>query len=106
MNAAMGWAGNVQTDSQSGNGDEVNQADPLYYAMAAHWGTVRACLDGTEYLRLHSDVYLPQQPLELDDSYRGRVERSVFSPYFQKVLRVATGLILRKPIFQASLARL
>ena len=99
MNAAMGWAGNVQTDSQSGNGDEVNQADPLYYAMAAHWGKVRACLDGTEYLRLHCDEYLPQQPLELDESYQGRVSRSVFSPYFSKILRVATGLILRKPLF-------
>ena len=98
MNTAMGWAGNVQTDGGS-DGDQVNAADPLWVAMKPHWDTVAACLEGTEYLRANKKKYLPQQPMELQESWEGRVSRSVFSPYFQKVLRVAVGLILRKPVF-------
>ena len=67
--------------------------------MAPHWTTIRACVDGNEYLKQHADVYLPQQPMELQESWQGRVSRSVFSPYLQKILRVAVGLILRKPIY-------
>jgi len=53
---------------------------------------------GTSYLRQNAARYLPQQPMELEDSWRGRVSRSVFSPYFQRVVRTAVGLILRKPV--------
>ena len=98
MNSAMGWAGNVQTTGGSQE-DQVNAADPLWFAMAPHWSTIRACVDGNEYLKQHSDVYLPQQPMELPEAWQGRVSRSVFSPYLQKILRVAVGLILRKPIY-------
>ena len=94
----MGWQGNVET-SGGDDASQVNAADPLWFAMAPHWQTVRACLEGTDYLRHNADQYLPQQPMELDESWQGRVKRSVFSPYFQKILRVAVGLILRKPIF-------
>jgi hypothetical protein len=56
-------------------------------------------MEGTQYLRLNAETYLPKQPMELEDSWRGRVSRSVFSPYFQRVIRTAVGLILRKPVF-------
>jgi len=36
--------------------------------------------------------------MELDDSWAGRVSRSVFSPYYGRVVRTAVGLILRKPV--------
>lgn len=98
MNSAMGWAGNVQTTGGSEE-DQVNAADPLWFAMAPHWNTIRACVEGNEYLKQHADVYLPQQPMELPEAWQGRVSRSVFSPYLQKILRVAVGLILRKPIY-------
>jgi len=62
------------------------------------WEPVRACLEGTSYLRQNASRYLPQQPMELDASWQGRVSRSVFSPYFQRVVRTAVGLILRKPV--------
>ena len=98
MNRVQGWAGDYSTDGGN-DGDQVNAADPLWFAMAPHWTTIRACVEGTDYLRQNADVYLPQQPMELPESWQGRVSRSVFSPYFQKILRVAVGLILRKPIF-------
>ena len=67
--------------------------------MATKWEVIRACERGTEYLRLHADRYLPQQPLELPESWQNRVSRSVFSPYLAKIVRTAVGLILRKPVF-------
>ena len=76
MNSAMGWAGNVQTTGGSEE-DQVNAADPLWFAMAPHWNTIRACVEGNEYLRQHADVYLPQQPMELPEAWQGRVSRSV-----------------------------
>ena len=98
MYAAQGWGNSYETTS-AGNEDQVNAPDPLWFTMASHWATIRACIDGNEYLRQNADVYLPQQPMELPESWQGRVSRSVFSPYLQKILRVAVGLILRKPIY-------
>jgi hypothetical protein len=72
--------------------------DGQFWQLALCWEPVRACLEGTSYLRANSHRYLPQQPRELDDAYKGRVSRSVFSPYFGRVVRTAVGLILRKPI--------
>lgn len=67
--------------------------------MAQRWESVRACMEGTQYLRQNASRFLPQQPMELDDAWRGRVSRSVFSPFYQRVSRTAVGLILRKPIY-------
>ena len=78
--------------------DDPSVPDPAYWAQTLAWEPVRACLEGTAYLRANAARYLPQQPMELDDSWRGRVSRSVFSPYFGRVVRTAVGLILRKPI--------
>ena len=100
MNRAQGWAGNLTVSGgESTENDQVNAPDPLFFAMAAHWQPIRACLEGTEFLRQHADQFLPQNPLELADSWQGRVNRSTFSNYYGKVLRTAVGLILRKSIF-------
>jgi hypothetical protein len=72
--------------------------DASFWQLAMWWEPIRACLEGTSYLRTNCHRYLPQQPRELDDAYRGRVSRSVFSPYFGRLARTAVGLILRKPI--------
>ena len=84
--------------SDYGDKDDPSIPDPAYWQQSMTWAPVRACLEGTSYLRLNAAQYLPQQPMELDDSWRGRVSRSVFSPYFQRVVRTAVGLVLRKPI--------
>jgi hypothetical protein len=78
--------------------DNPSIPDPAYYQQVMAWEPVRACLEGTSYLRQNAARYLPQQPMELDASWQGRVSRSVFSPYFQRVVRTAVGLVLRKPI--------
>ena len=99
MNRVQGWAGNYEViGGESNDADAVNEPDPIYYTMSARWEPIRACLEGTDFLRLHSDIFLPQNPLELAESWQGRISRSTFSNYYGKVLRTAVGLILRKPI--------
>ena len=59
---------------------------------------MKAVSSGTEYLRDHCQSYLPLEPREDYQAYQSRVNRAVFSPYTQRLIRAATGLILRKPI--------
>jgi hypothetical protein len=47
---------------------------------------------------MRSEAFLPLEPREDYDAYLSRVNRAVFSPYTQRLVRAATGLILRKPI--------
>ena len=102
-NQAQGWAGNatqfgVQSGVSTNNVDSPDTVDPLYWSMSKWWEPIRACSEGTQYLRENALRYLPQQPRELKDAWEGRVSRSVFSPYFSRVVRQAIGLILRKPV--------
>ena len=66
--------------------------------MVKGWEIMKAVTLGTEYLRDNSRAFLPLEPREDYEAYLSRVNRAVFSPYTQRLLRAATGLILRKPI--------
>jgi hypothetical protein len=59
---------------------------------------MKAVTNGTEYLRDNCEAFLPLEPREDYSAYLARVNRSVFTPYTQRLLRAAAGLILRKPI--------
>ena len=62
------------------------------------WEIMKAVTLGTEYLRENSEAFLPLEPREDYSAYLSRVNRAVFSPYTQRLIRAAAGLILRKPI--------
>jgi len=62
------------------------------------WEIMKAVTLGTEYLRENSEAFLPLEPREDYSAYLSRVNRAVFSPYTQRLIRAASGLILRKPI--------
>jgi len=62
------------------------------------WEIMKAVTSGTEYLRENSETFLPLEPREDYTAYLARVNRAVFTPYTQRLIRAATGLILRKPI--------
>ena len=66
--------------------------------MMKGWEIMKAVTEGTEYLRENSQAFLPLEPREDYDAYLARVNRSVFSPFTQRLIRAATGLVLRKPI--------
>lgn len=67
-------------------------------AMMPDWSIMAAVTRGTNYIRDLSETYLPQEPREDDDAYTTRVDRSVLSPYTNRLIETAAGAILRKPI--------
>ena len=67
-------------------------------AMMTDWSVMAAVTKGTSYLRDMCETYLPQEPREDDDAYQTRVDRSVLSPYTNRLIETAAGAILRKPI--------
>jgi len=66
--------------------------------MMKGWEIMKAVTEGTEYLRENSEAFLPLEPREDYTAYMARVNRAVFSPFTQRLVRAATGLVLRKPI--------
>ena len=66
--------------------------------MMKGWEVMKAVTEGTEYLRENSEAFLPLEPREDYTAYMARVNRAVFSPFTQRLIRAATGLVLRKPI--------
>jgi len=66
--------------------------------MMKGWEIMKAVTEGTDYLRENSEAFLPIEPREDYTAYLSRVNRSVFSPFTQRLLRAAAGLVLRKPI--------
>jgi len=66
--------------------------------MMKGWEIMKAVTNGTEYLRENSEAFLPIEPREDYTAYLSRVNRAVFSPFTQRLIRAAAGLILRKSI--------
>ena len=66
--------------------------------MMQGWEIMKAVSEGTKYLRDNSEIFLPLEPREDAEAYQSRVDRAVFSPFTQRLIRAATGLVLRKPI--------
>ena len=66
--------------------------------MMKGWEVMKAVTEGTDYLRTNSETFLPLEPREDYEAYLARVNRAVFSPFTQRLIRAATGLVLRKPI--------
>ena len=89
---------NVVSQTYLGGGDNPFSKTRAVLDMTKAWEIMKAVTYGTEYLRDYSEAFLPLEPREDYDAYLSRVNRSVFSPYTQRLVRAATGLILRKPI--------
>ncbi len=89
---------NVVSQTYLGGGDNPFSKTRAVLDMTKAWEIMKAVTNGTEYLRDNSEAFLPLEPREDYDAYLSRVNRSVFSPYTQRLVRAATGLILRKPI--------
>ena len=89
---------NIVSQTYLGGGDNPFSKTRAVLDMTKAWEIMKAVTYGTEYLRDNSEAFLPLEPREDYDAYLSRVNRSVFSPYTQRLVRAATGLILRKPI--------
>jgi hypothetical protein len=66
--------------------------------MSRDWNAIEACIGGTQYLRDHYDILLPQEPREDTDAHLRRVYHAVMSPFTVRIAEQAASLILRKQI--------
>ena len=87
----------VSTTYQGGTDSPFNRTAAVLNMMKG-WEIMKAVSRGTEYLRENSEAFLPLEPREDYTAYLSRVNRAVFSPYTQRLVRAAAGLIMRKPI--------
>jgi len=74
------------------------QRDSAVFDMMPGWQTMQAVMSGTQYLRNNCRTYLQQEPREDDEAYLVRVSRSVLSPYTQRLIENAAGMVLRRPV--------
>ena len=89
---------NIVSTTYQGGVDSPFARTRAVLDMGQSWEIMKAVTLGTEYLRNNSESFLPLEPREDYQAYQSRVDRAVFSPYTQRLIRAATGLILRKPI--------
>jgi hypothetical protein len=105
-NAHYGWEGNrdlpdISQHQRTAPGyrpeDDPSLASPAYWVQYQRWMPVEAVLSGTAGLRALEQL-LPQLEHETPAAYSRRCARGVLTPFFQRIVKAAVGLILRKPI--------
>jgi len=89
---------NIVSSTSAGGDDSPFTRTRAVLDMMKGWEMMKAVTEGTDYLRQNSEAFLPLEPREDYDAYLARVNRAVFSPFTQRLIRAATGLVLRKPI--------
>ena len=89
---------NIISSTSVGGIDSPFTRTRAVLVMMKGWEVMKAVTEGTDYLRTNSETFLPLEPREDYDAYLARVNRAVFSPFTQRLIRAATGLVLRKPI--------
>ena len=89
---------NITSTTYIGSTDSPFTRNRAVLDMVKGWEIMKAVSEGTEYLRENSEAFLPLEPREDYDAYLARVNRAVFSPFTQRLIRAASGLVLRKPI--------
>ena len=100
---ADGWLGAsggyiASNDRNTAQDDDPSHPIAAYFAQVPAWQTMRAVLEGNQYLKQIARTYIPALPNETDECYKRRVEQALFTPYTSRVIDAAIGLILRKPI--------
>jgi len=98
---ADGWTGAVRVPMASEvvqNSDDPSLPNGAYHQQMPAWKVMRAVLGGNHYFRGVARDYIPRLPNETDACYDRRLSGNLFSPYTQRIVDAACGLILRKPI--------
>ena len=76
----------------------VASPNAAYQRMANFWDLIADLKEGTYKIRSEHRKYLPQEPRETDDSYDTRLARSTVVPYLQRIEKMLSGMLVRKPI--------
>jgi hypothetical protein len=83
--------------------DQIDPNDPaaptsIYRLQAEQWGEIGLCMGGNAEIRRNAYRLIPQLSKEKDPCYARRLQHVLYSPYMQRIIAAAVGLILRKPI--------
>ena len=91
--------------AQLANSQPLLQRDLKVYEPSAswqkqqeRWQLIEALCEGTLALHKIGRRYLPAEPLESDEAYKSRLERSVCTPYLLQMERMLAGMLTRKPV--------
>jgi len=91
-----GWMG--YSSAGATGPDNPFTRDLAVQAMTPDWNEMAAVTQGSSYIRQLHNYYLPQEPREDNDAYEARIRRSVLSPFTQRLIENASGMVLRRPI--------
>jgi hypothetical protein len=78
--------------------DDPSQPTAIYRMQAAQWEEVQLVMGGNAEIRRSARWLIPQLTKEKDPCYARRLQHVLYSPYFQRIINAAVGLILRKSI--------
>ena len=76
----------------------VNDPNTAWMNQEPHWVLIEDLVGGTYEMRRRHRKYLPQESRETDDSYDVRLSRSTVVPYLQRIEKMLSGMLVRKPI--------
>ena len=76
----------------------VESPSIAYQRMMVFWDLINDLKEGTTKIRSEHRKYLPQEPRETDDSYDSRLSRSTVVPYLQRIEKMLSGMLVRKPV--------
>ena len=76
----------------------VASPNAAHQRMAQFWDLIADLKEGTYKIRSEHRKYLPQLEREVDDSYDRRLARSTVVPYLQRIEKMLSGMLVRKPI--------
>lgn len=80
------------------NADDPSIPVYAYWVQAARWNDITPCVEGNHWLSHHAQLYLPQLKAEKDPCYARRLSIAAFTPYFNRIIAAAAGLLLRKRV--------
>jgi hypothetical protein len=77
---------------------KVYEPSASWQKQQERWQLIEALSEGTLGLHKLGRLYLPAEPLETDEAYQSRLERSACPPYLMQMERMLAGMLTRKPI--------
>ena len=76
----------------------VDSPNAAYQRMSPYWDLIADLKEGSTKIRTESRKYLPQELRETDEAYDNRLFRSTVVPYLQRIEKMLSGMLVRKPI--------
>lgn len=77
---------------------KVYEPSAAWKRQEERWRLIDALTEGTLGLQRAGKRYLPMEPLESEEAYQARLQRSVCPPYLTRLETMLAGMLTRKPV--------